>query len=61
MHQLGELFVGRFGLSIHEIKDFARFVGHGVLNVRLNRAFDKLGMTDFKKRACSASSLRPLE
>jgi hypothetical protein len=35
MHQLGELFVGRLGLGVHEIEDFARFVRHGI-NMRRN-------------------------
>ena len=29
MHQLGELLVGRLGLGVHEIEDFAGLIGHG--------------------------------
>jgi len=45
MHQLGELLVRRFGLGVHEIEDFARFVGHD-FSMLLIRSFDKLRMTD---------------
>ena len=40
-HQLSKLFVGRLSLGVHEIEDFAGFVGHAAFNMRRNRGRDK--------------------